>query len=150
LEDIHKITVREVEYLLTIFKKSRETGYTRNKQVVEELRVSKSTASLMIKKLRNTGLVSGSSRKLKLTSKAEEILTEKLWKHGVIENALHYLGIPLEESCRISWRIEPLLSRKDVEYIWRRLNEPQKCPCGMKIPDMKNTRPLSEYDFCRI
>jgi Mn-dependent DtxR family transcriptional regulator len=85
-----------------------------------------------------------------LTSKAEEILIEKLWKHGVIENALHYLGVPLEESCRISWKIEPLLSREVVERIWRRLNEPQKCPCGMKLPNMQNTRPLSEYDVCRI
>lgn len=150
MEDALKISVREVDYLIAIFRKSKETGYARNRQVVEELRVSKSTASLMIKKLRNTGLVSGSNRKLKLTSKAEQILTEKLWKHGVIENALHYLGVPLEESCRISWKIEPLLPREVVECIWRKLNEPQRCPCGMKFPNMQNTRPLSEYDVCRI
>ncbi len=150
MEDTPKLSVREVDYLLTIFKKSREKGYARNKQVVEELGVSKSTASLMIKKLRNIGLVSGTSRKLKLTDKAEEVLTEKLWKHGVIENALHYLGVSLEDSCRLSWKIEPLLTREVVECIWRTLDEPIRCPCGIKLPDRRDTKSLSEYDVCRV
>lgn len=144
-----KISARESDYLLAIFKKSKETGYARNKHVVEELGVSKSTASLMIKKLQSIGLVSG-SRKLKLTSKGEETLMEKIWKHGVIENALHHLGIPLEESCRLSWKVEPLLSRKIVEYIWKTLNEPSRCPCGIKLPDKALKKPLKEYDVCKV
>ncbi|MEM2069005.1 MAG: metal-dependent transcriptional regulator [Nitrososphaerota archaeon] len=148
MEDDIKISLRELDYLLAIFKKSRGSGYARNKHVVEELGVSKSTASLMIKKLRRIGLVCG-SRKLKLTSVGEDILIEKFWKHGVIENALHRLGIPLDESCRLSWRIEPLLSRELVEHIWKTLNEPSRCPCGINLPDRRSSKSLREYNICR-
>lgn len=149
MEDATKISVRELDYLLVIHKKSRETGYSRNKHIVEELGVSKSTASLMVKKLRSNRLVSG-SKKLRLTSKGEEILTEKIWKHGVIEYALHRLGIPLEESCRLGWRIEPLVSRENVEQIWKMLKKPSRCPCGKKLPYRTLSKPLREYDICKV
>lgn len=150
MEDVPELTVREVDYLLAIFKKSKESGYARNKQVIGDLGVSKSTASLMIKKLKKRGLVSESNRKFKLTSKGEEILLEKLWRHGVIEYALYTLGVPIEYSCKISWRMDPLLPREIVECIWNALDKPSRCPCGIELPEKPLKKPLNKYDTCII
>lgn len=150
MEEAPKLTVREVDYLLTIFKKSKESGYARNKQVIQELGVSKSTASLMIKKLKKMGLVSENNRRFKLTSRGEEVLSEKFWRHGVIECALSYLGVPIEDSCKISWKMDPLLPKEVIETIWKMLNKPNKCPCGIELPEKPLKKPLSEYDVCVI
>ncbi|MCS7125392.1 MAG: metal-dependent transcriptional regulator [Aigarchaeota archaeon] len=150
MEDVRELSVREVEYLLTVFRKCREKGYTRNKHVVEELKVSKSTASLMIKKLSDMGLVVSTGRRLRLTDKGEKVIAEKLWKHGVLENALYSLGTSLKDSCRISWKIENVFSTEVVEEIWENLGRPYECPCGLKLPDRSSSKRLKEYPVCSI
>ncbi|MEN2973965.1 MAG: metal-dependent transcriptional regulator [Candidatus Caldarchaeales archaeon] len=148
--DVHKISARELEYLLTIFRRSMEDGYARNKQIVEELKVSKSTASLMIKKLSRMGLVVKVGRRFRLTSYGEHLVVEKLWKHGVLEAALYSLGTPLRDSCRISWKIEDVFSREVVDDIWEKLGRPKSCPCGYMLPDRSSHKRLSKYSICSI
>lgn len=146
--DSDRLSVRELDYLLAIFKKYVREGYARNKQIVEELKVSKSTASLMVKKLSRRGLVTETGRRLRLTDKGERVVAEKLWRHCVLENALHFLGTSVKDSCRISWKIEHVFPTEVLEEIWERLGRPLECPCGIKFPERTSSIRPAEFDVC--
>lgn len=145
---VEEVNRREMDYLITIFRGLRERGYARHREIVEELGVSRPTASLMVKKLVEKGLVASAGRELKLTEKGEEAVAEILWRHGVLETALVLLGVSLEEACRIAWEIELILPENTVESIWRNLGMPSKCPCGLKFPLRWASVSLEDYPVC--
>ncbi|MEM0275357.1 MAG: metal-dependent transcriptional regulator, partial [Nitrososphaerota archaeon] len=137
------LSQREIDYLIVVFKKCREVGYARNKEIVKELNVSKSTASLMLKKLSKMGLIKRSRRRIELTSRGKKTLTELSWRHCVVECALSSLGVSPKDSCRAGWKIGTLLSKEMIEELWEKLGRPEICPCGLKIPDIPQYKEIT-------
>lgn len=144
------LSQREIDYLMVIFKRCGEVGYARNKEIVKELNVSKSTASLMLKKLSKVGLIKKSRRKIELTSRGKKALTELSWRHCVVECALSSLGVSLKDSCRAGWKIGGSLSKEMIEELWEKLGKPRMCPCGFEIPDRPLYKEITKYHICRI
>ena len=66
---IKNISPREADYLLIIFEIKNNEGLPRNKDVIKKLKVSKPTASLMIKKLCDKKLITREKEYIFLTRK---------------------------------------------------------------------------------
>lgn len=148
MSDIDGLTTREAEYLLAVFKYSREKGYVRQFEVLNELKVDKSTASLMIKKLAKKGYLIVWRREIMLAEKGRRVIKEALWKHGVLENALVKLGVSSEEACALTWEISGKIPREIVKRIWIGLGKPDTCPCGHYFPFVDQEVDLKEFEIC--
>lgn len=143
-----RLSLRAMEYLLSILGRSRDKGYARQYEIIEDLGVSKPTASLMVKKLRRDGYLEVEGEKIRLSDGGVKLIRELVWKHGVIEWALFELGIPREGACRIAWRIIQEIPAEDVERIWMRLGSPRSCPCGHRIPMLNGLADVREIKAC--
>lgn len=143
-----RLSSRAVEYLLSILERSRDKGYARQYEIVEDLGVSKPTASLMVRKLREAGYLEVRGEKIMLSRMGRELVLELIWRHGVIESALVRLGLSPERACRTAWRIIQDIPAEDVKRIWSGLGSPSSCPCGypMPVPD-KGVR-IEEVETC--
>lgn len=148
MSGVDDLTAREAEYLLAVFKYSREKGYARQFEVLNELHVDKSTASLMIKKLTKKGYLTTRRREIMLAEKGRRAIKEILWKHGVLENALVRLGVSSEEACAVTWEISNKIPKETVEYIWIRLGKPDTCPCGYRFPTVEQKVELERFEIC--
>lgn len=95
--------------------------------IARYLRVSKSTASLMIKKLIRRDLLRKSNEGLLLTSKGIKIYREIAWRHGITELALMKLGLPPEDACRVAKCIEFRIPYEQLKRIWAKLGYPTIC-----------------------
>ena len=145
---VEKLNKREVDYLLLIFLKSRDIEYVKQKELREELKVSKPTVSLMIKKLSKKELVTSGKEGVRLTEKGEKTVLNLLWRHGVLENALVSLGLPAKKACEITCEIELLIPEEAVTLIWEKLGMPRQCPCGIEFPTEESGE-LFSYSVCR-
>jgi len=145
---VEELNRREADYLLSIFLNSKSKGYARHSEVVKELRVSKPTASLMVKKLTKKKFVASSRKGVRLTERGRAAVAELLWRHGVIEAALSRLGVSAAEACKVTWEIELLLPGEVVEVIWRALGAPCVCPCGVRFPTIDEKTRLEDYEAC--
>ena len=148
MSGVDDLTVREIEYLLTVFRYSRKKGYARQFEVLNELNVDKSTASLMIKKLVRKGYLTTRKREIILAKKGRRAVKEILWKHGVLENALVKLGVSSEEACAVTWEISNKIPREMVECIWVKLGKPDTCPCGYRFPSVDQEVDLEGFEVC--
>lgn len=148
MSDIDNLTARELEYLLIIFKHSRAKGYVRQIEILQELRVDKSTASLMVKKLVKKGYLIVYKRQIVLAERGRRAIREILWRHGVLENVLVKLGISLREACAVTWDILDKIPKKMLEYVWARLGKPNTCPCGYHFPSVDREDELEKFDVC--
>ncbi|MEM4648456.1 MAG: metal-dependent transcriptional regulator [Nitrososphaerota archaeon] len=133
-----RLSPRAIEYLLSILERARHKGYARQYELIEDLGVSKPTASLMVKKLRRAGYLEVEGEKIRLSEGGLKLVRELAWRHGVIEIALFELGLSREGACRIAWRIAQEIPAEDIERIWIRLGSPRSCPCGCQIPMTDN------------
>ncbi len=143
-----RLSLRAIEYLLSIFKRSKDKGYARQYEIIEDLGISKPTASLMVKKLRDIGYLEVREERIRLSRRGEKLVLELIWKHGVIESALVELGLSLKCACRIAWRIIQEIPVEDVKQIWIRLGLPRSCPCGHLIPLLDEEASAEEVEPC--
>ncbi len=148
MSGVSDLTVREAEYLVAVFKYSRKKGYARQFEVLNELKVDKSTASLMIKKLVKKGYLTLRKREIMLAERGRRAVKEILWKHGVLENALVKLGVSSEEACAVTWEISNKIPRETVECIWITLGKPDTCPCGYRFPSVDQEVDLEKFEVC--
>lgn len=148
MSGVDDLTAREAEYLLAVFKHSREKGYVRQFEILRELKVGKSTASLMIKKLAKKGYLTMWKREIALAEKGRRAVKELLWKHGVIESALVRLGVSFEEACAVTWEISSKIPGEVVKCIWMRLGKPETCPCGHYFPSADHEADLKKFEVC--
>ncbi|HDD42608.1 MAG TPA: metal-dependent transcriptional regulator [Nitrososphaeria archaeon] len=143
-----QLSRRRVEYLISIFRHSKKRGYARQYELIRDLGVSKPTASLMVRKLRDEGLLEIRGGKVMLNRKGEKTIQEILWKHGVIESALVKLGLSREGACELAWKIIQELSNEMVKQIWEKLGLPDRCPCGYPFPKLGENVDVMSYEAC--
>jgi Mn-dependent DtxR family transcriptional regulator len=132
-----RLSPRAVEYLLSVLRRSRGKGYARQYEIIEDLGVSKPTASLMVKKLKQVGYLKVEGEKIMLSEMGERLVRELVRRHGIIESALFELGLSREGACGVAWRIVQEIPAEDAERIWTRLGSPRSCPCGHQIPNIQ-------------
>lgn len=137
-----------MEYLISIFKHSKKRGYARQYELIKDLGVSKPTASLMVKKLKDEGYLEIRSDRIILNRRGEKAVQEILWKHGVVESALVELGLSREGACEIAWKIVQELPNETVRRIWERLGLPDQCPCGYLFPGIEEDVDVMSYEAC--
>ena len=145
---VYSLSTRDVDYLITIYEYGASRGAVRVVDVAKVLGVSKSTASLMIKKLEKQGLIMKVSDGVKLTSEGVKTCLEVIWRHGVIEVALTRLGLSPEEACAIARNIELSIPKHIVEKLWHLLGKPAVCPHGeIIITEEDGVKPVCTCRF---
>ncbi|MCD6428413.1 MAG: metal-dependent transcriptional regulator [Desulfurococcales archaeon] len=148
---VNSLSTRDIDYLITIYEFSASRGAARVIDVAKVLGVSKSTASLMIKKLEKQGLITKVSRGVKLTSEGVKTCLEVIWRHGVIEVALTRLGLNPEEACAVARDIELSIPRRIIEKLWHLLGRPAFCPHGgVIITEGNGAKPVCTCRFSVI
>lgn len=147
---IKNISPREADYLLIIFEIKNNEGLPRNKDVIKKLKVSKPTASLMIKKLCDKKLITREKEYIFLTRKGLLTIFELLWRHGVIELSLDYLGLSPKEACNVSRTIELMIPFDTLVKIWEKMKKPLKCPLGFEFPNIYEVDLSKKYYICGL
>ncbi len=143
-----ELSSRKIEYLISIFQHSKKKGYARQYELIDDLGVSKPTASLMVKKLKDSGYVKVHKGKIMLNDEGERVIQEILWKHGVIESALVRLGLSHRRACEISWKIIQEIPKETARKIWKKLGSPSHCPCGYSLPSLDGRVNITCYEAC--
>jgi len=126
----NSLSTRDADYLITVYELSVSRGIARVIDIAKVLGVSKSTASLMIKKLRKYGLVEKVGNGFRLSDTGLEACLEILWRHGVIEVALTRLGLDPEEACEVAREVELSIPKHVLRKLWYLLGEPKECSHG--------------------
>ena len=96
------------DYLEMIYRLSREDSYTRVLELANALHVQPPSASRMLKRLAEEGLVKYERYSIvRLTEQGERIGRYLLERHNVLEQFLHLMGVPdvLEDAERIEHNI---------------------------------------------
>lgn len=96
------------DYLEMIYRLSREDSYTRVLELANALHVQPPSASRMLRRLAEEGLVKYERYSIvRLTEQGERIGAYLLERHNVLERFLHLLGVPdvLEDAERIEHNI---------------------------------------------
>ena len=143
-----QLSRRRIEYLISIFRHSKKRGYARQYELVRDLGVSKPTASLMVRKLRDEGYLEIRGGRITLNWRGEKAVQEILWKHGVVESALVELGLSREGACEIAWKILQDLPNETVKRVWENLGLPDRCPCGYLFPKLGENVSVMNYEAC--
>jgi DtxR family Mn-dependent transcriptional regulator len=142
------------DYLKQIYKLEREEGRATTSALAERIGVAPPSATAMLKKLSELGLVDHEPyRGVTLTAAGEKAAVEVIRHHRLLEQYLsETLGVPIEEVHEEADRLEHALSEELEARIDQSLGYPTHDPHGDPIPDAdlrmqpSALRPLSELD----
>jgi DtxR family Mn-dependent transcriptional regulator len=142
------------DYLKQIYKLEREEGRATTSALADRIGVAPPSATAMLKKLSELGLVDHEPyRGVTLTAAGEKAAVEIIRHHRLLEQYLsETLGVPIEEVHQEADRLEHALSEELEARIDQSLGYPTHDPHGDPIPDAdlrlqpSALRPLSELD----
>ncbi len=132
------VTERDCECLLSVQKFSSNGWPARLKEISSDLNVAGPTALGFLDSLMSKSLVEKGKTGYRLTDKGAEILREMYRSHRVFESLLFKLGVPLNDACEMSSRIDKVIDAKAVDALCSHLGHPSSCPHGYGIPDEKH------------
>ncbi len=100
--------------------------------IASALNLSKSTVSLLLKKLQEEGYVEKSKYgKISLTEKGEKIAKELVFKHRVVETFLDRIGVT--DIHKKACALEHSFDNETIEKLYLFLGKPSKDPHGKVI-----------------
>jgi DtxR family Mn-dependent transcriptional regulator len=142
------------DYLKQIYKLEREEGRATTSALAERIGVAPPSATAMLKKLSELGLVDHEPyHGVTLTAAGEKAAVEIIRHHRLLEQYLsETLGVPIEDVHGEADRLEHALSEELEARIDQSLGYPTHDPHGDPIPDAdlrmhpSPLRPLSELD----
>lgn len=110
------------DYLETIQILLNRNGKVRSIDIAKEMRFSKPSISIAIKKLKAAGcILIDTNGFISLTSQGQKKANDVLERHVVLTKALEYLGVPSnianEEACKIEHHISDITFQKLKEHI---------------------------------
>ncbi len=122
------------DYLLAIYRLSREEGFTFNVDIAKFLNLSKASVSEMIKKLYEDEIVRLKGTKISLTEKGRKkaqavISCHRLWEYFLLE----HLELEVEEAHRQADLLEHVTGEELFEKLNAYLGFPKKSPKGNVI-----------------
>ena len=99
------------DYLVKIYELSEDKGYTRIKEISEEMKVKPASVSEMMRKLSKLGYIEYRKRMfIKLTEKGKEVAESIIEKRKLLIKFLITLGIPKHVAERDACLIEHVLN----------------------------------------
>jgi len=108
-----EVTHSVAHYLTTIFDLLQRKGYAILKDVADELRVTKGSASVQVKSLKEKGLVAEVDRHhLKLTDEGNMLACGVIYNRRVIIHFFRLLGVEPQQAEIDACKIEHLLSHE--------------------------------------
>jgi DtxR family Mn-dependent transcriptional regulator len=127
------------DYLRELYKFHADGERATTTALARRMNVSPPSATAMMKKLAELGLVDHTPyRGAKLTRKGERTALEIVRHHRLLEQYLaHSLGLPLDAVHEEADRLEHALSEELEAHIDRTLGYPTHDPHGDPIPDAK-------------
>ncbi|MCD6469718.1 metal-dependent transcriptional regulator [Candidatus Bathyarchaeota archaeon] len=131
-----KLTERESEYLKTVFKLTSGKKTVGSLEVANAMGVSCATASEILKKLCEKGMLKREPwRGVSLSERGVKEVNRILRNHRIFETYVYrFLSINLEDACECASRIELYLPEEVVDSMCKALGHPEKCPHNNYIP----------------
>lgn len=122
------------DYLTTVYR-MQQNGEVRSKQLIDYLKVKKSSVSEMLSKLSKKKLLSHSKyASIKLTKKGEYIARKILFKHRVIELFLvHFLNNDKAQVHQEAHKLEHAFSDESIKKLYGILGKPRTGVHGEEI-----------------
>ncbi len=129
------------DYLKTIYEVERERGKVTTSILAERLGVTPASATGMVKRLADLGLVVHEPYQgALLTEAGRKIAVEVIRHHRLLERFLaETLGVPWDRVHEEAHRMEHVLSEDLEERMDALLNHPATCPHGSPIPTREGT-----------
>jgi len=120
-KDEDLLTASMEDYLEMIYRLSRDTGFTRINDLATALNVQPPSATKMVQKLANLGVVNYEKYGMILLSKkGEEMGRVLLERHQIVEDFLNLLGISegvLEETEKIEHTVSNQTLRSMADFV---------------------------------
>jgi len=134
------------EYLEAIFKLALHVEGATVGRVAEELGVAPASASQMLGRLSEAGLVSRDERqRIVLTKEGKSEATRIVRRHRLSERFLtDYLKLPWDQVHEEACKLEHALSKEVEVELAERLGNPRTCPHGRAIPTEEGEIPAEE------
>lgn len=142
------VSVTEENYLKALFHLASESGEVNIKDLSEAMGIKMPTATSMMKKFAEKGLVHYESyRPLRLTSKGKKEAGLVVRKHRLTEMFLvEMMGFGWEEVHDIAEQVEHVHAPKFFEKMNELLGFPELDPHGSPIPDKEGKIEWKEFD----
>ena len=157
------ITKHVEDYLKAIFHLIYEDEIQRvgTNQLAEQLQISPASVSVMIKKMKNKGLVDYQKYgKIALTDSGYEIALKLIRKHRLWETFLHrYMNFSWDEVHDVAHQLEHINSPKLIRELDNFMGNPKRDPHGdiipgengdFIVPTKKSLAELNTGDRCRL
>lgn len=129
-KEVGAITASMEDYLEMICRLSRDIGFTRINDLATALNVQPPSVTKMIQRLASLGLVNYEKYGvIVLTQKGQQIGSSLLYRHNIVEEFLHILGI-VEGLLEETEKIEHTVSKETLECL-RQFTEFMKAHPGV-------------------
>lgn len=141
MKDLHNFAESEEMYLKTIAEMSRQGKLVPVTSIAERLRISTVSASEMVHRLQDRGLLKHTPYKgVKLTTDGRERAEDILRRHRLWECFLtEHLGLPWTHVHDLACRLEHVSTDILADALDKYLDLPAFCPHGNAIPTSRGT-----------
>lgn len=133
-----KITRREAEYLLILFReKAYPDKYISSIVMAKKLNITPSTTVEKFQRLAEKGYVNYVKRKgVKLTEKGLQFAKKLIRRHRILEVLIVQIsGVDANTACTMIEGLEIELNDDLTELLCKALGKPRHCPHGYEIPE---------------
>ncbi len=134
------VTERDCDCLQSVQKLSSNGWPARLKDISSDLNVAGPTALGFLDSLMSKSLVEKGRTGYRLTEKGAGVLREVYRSHRVFESLLFQLGVPLDDACAMSSKVDKVIDAKAIDALCSHLGHPSSCPHGYDIPHEKHPR----------
>ncbi|MCS7364851.1 MAG: metal-dependent transcriptional regulator [archaeon GB-1867-035] len=134
-----KITKREAEYLLILFRENAYSNkYISSIVMAKKLNIAPSTVVEKFQRLAEKGYVNYVKRKgVKLTDKGLKFAKKLIRKHRILEVLVVQIsGVDANTACNMVKGLEIELNDDLTELLCKSLGRPRRCPHGYEIPEV--------------
>ncbi len=131
----HELTESIEEYAEGIFRLQEELDVVSTGDVAKYMTVAPASATTMLKRLAEFGLVEHTPYQgVRLTPKGETLSIALLRKHRLVERLLvDFLELPWDDVHELACKLEHYLSEDVADRIARALGNPTTCPHGNPV-----------------
>ena len=146
----HELTESIEEYTEGIYRLQEEMEVVSTGDIAKYMIVAPASATTMLKKLAEYGLVEHTPYQgVRLTPKGEDLSIKLLRKHRLVERLLvDFLELPWEDVHDLACKLEHYISEDVADRIAKAMNYPRTCPHGNPVDatEKDDAKRLSECE----
>jgi DtxR family Mn-dependent transcriptional regulator len=144
----HELTESIEEYTEGIYRLQEEMEVVSTGDIAKYMSVAPASATTMLKKLAEHGLVEHTPYQgVRLTPKGEDLSIRLLRKHRLVERLLvDFLELPWDDVHDLACKLEHYISEDVADRIAKAMNYPRTCPHGNPVDatEQDGSRRLAE------